>query len=93
MTDFSSSLRSRPLSTRMQDELRADGPVEQRRHDRRIDAARQSADHAVVADRRRMSLDRLLGKIAQPPGAVAVADVGEKVGQHLLPSGVCVTSG
>ena len=31
-------------------QLRADRPIQQRRHDRRIDAARQPADHAV--DRR-----------------------------------------
>ena len=84
MTDFSSSLRSRPLSTRMQTELRADGPVQEGRDDRRIDPARQAADHPILADPATNLLDRLFGKIAQPPGAVAVANVGQEIGQHRL---------
>ena len=51
-------------------ELRADRLVQQRGDDRRIDAARQAADHAVACRRgARTSRDRLLGEIAQPPGA------------------------
>ena len=54
-------------------ELRADGLGQQRGDDRRIDAARQSADHAVVAHAAADRLDRLAGEIAQLPRARATA--------------------
>ena len=87
MTRLASSLRSRPLSTRMQESC---GPIawyKQRGDDGRIDAAGQAADDAVVADALANLRDRLLGEVAQPPGAGAAADVGEKVGEDRLAFG------
>ena len=75
MTASASSLRSRPLSTKMHESC---GPIawyKQRRDDGRIDAAGQAADHAVVADALADLRDRLLGEIAQLPRAGAAADV------------------
>jgi hypothetical protein len=55
--------------------------------DRRIDAARQAADHPLVADRAAELLDRLLGEVAQFPGAGATADGMEEVAQDHPPLG------
>ncbi len=63
-------------------ELRADGPVQEGRDDRRIDPARQAANHPIGPDAATNLLDRLLGKIAEPPRAVALANVGQEIGQH-----------
>ncbi len=49
-TRSGSPWRSRPLSTKMQVELVADGAVHERGRDRRIDAARERADDLAVAD-------------------------------------------
>ena len=74
-------------------ELRADRLVRQRRHDRRIDAARQPANHAAIADAGSNRGDLLFGEVAELPGSAGPADAADEVGQHRAPSGVCVTSG
>ena len=50
MTDCCFVLAQQAVVDQDARELRADRLVQQRRDDRRIDAARQAADHAVVAD-------------------------------------------
>src|SRR5579884_2309698 len=55
-------------------DLRPDGSQQQRRGHRRIDAAGQAADDAVLADPFPQGLDRLLQKRTDLPQAVAAAD-------------------
>ena len=75
-------------------ELRADGLGQQRGDDRRIDAAGQAADHAVVADAlanrgdRSRRRNRPAARCPRQPQTVV-----RKLPRILLPSGVCVTSG
>ena len=64
-------------------ELRADGLGQQRGDHRRIDPARQPADHAIVAHAAADRLDRLAGEIAQLPRARATADGLEEVAEDL----------
>ncbi len=87
MTDFSSSLRNRPLSTRMQESCGPIALVQQRGDDGRIDAARKAADDAVRADALADLRDRLFGEIAEPPGAGAAADVRQEIGEDRLAVG------
>ena len=91
MTDFFLALAQQAVVDEDARQLRADRPIEQRRHDRRIDPARQAADHPVVAHPLADAVDGLLGKIAQPPGAVAAADLGQEVGQDLLALRACAS--
>src|SRR5579885_1459488 len=68
-------------------DLRPDGSQQQRRGHRRIDAAGQAADDAVLADAFPQGLDRLLQKRTDLPQAVAAADVVDKVAQQLAAAG------
>ena len=62
--------------------LRANGPNEQRRGHRRVHAARQAADDAVVADALAEVDDRLLDERLHLPQPLAAASVVEEVAQH-----------
>ena len=64
-------------------ELLADRPVDQRRGDRRIDAARQAEDHLVVADLLADLRDRLGDVIGHVPVAGAAADLVHEALQQL----------
>ena len=65
--------------------MRADRLRQQRGDDRRIDPARQPADHPVAADAAADGLDRLAGEIAQLPRAGAAAGRLEEVAEDLRP--------
>ncbi len=64
-------------------ELVADGLVHEQRGDRRVDAARESADDAPVAHLRANPLDLLLDHGRRGPGALAAADVAEEALEDL----------
>ncbi len=84
ITDSASSLRSRPLSTRMHDSCEPIARYKQRRHDRRIDAARQPADHAVAC-RRARARRSIVSSAKSPSRQVPLQPqtAREKVGEHL----------
>ena len=75
------------------DELVADRLVQQRRDDRRIDAARQTEQHAVAADLRADLGDVLGDDVLGRPYRRAAADVEHEAGMIVRPCSVCVTSG
>ena len=56
-------------------ELRSDGLIDECGGDRRIDTAREAANHAVVADASADVVDGLPGEIAQTPGVAATTDL------------------
>ena len=56
-------------------ELVADGLVQQRRHHRRIDAAREPEQHAALADLRAYARDGVLDDAAGVPVGGAAADL------------------
>ena len=80
-------LAQQPIVDQDARKLRANRLVQKRGNDCRIHPARQPADHAILPDSRPNLANRLLGKIAQPPGAAAAADVRNKVGKHRLAIG------
>ena len=84
ITASSSSLRSRPLSTRMQESWEPIALINQGGGNRRIDPSRKTANHPVASHALANLFDHLLGEVAQPPRAMALADLGQKVGEHRL---------
>ena len=82
MTDFASPAQQAVIDQDARD-LRADRLGQQRGHDRRIDPARQAADHrrlpTCCADR----LDGLAGEIAQFPRAASNGRSLKEVGEDL----------
>ena len=65
------------------DELVADGLVHEQRRDRRVDAARERAEHALVADLGADPLDLLLDHRRRRPGGRRAGDVVEEVLQQI----------
>jgi hypothetical protein len=63
-------------------ELRADCAVQECGDDGRVDSARQSADHAVIADSFAHLPNSLLRKVADAPTARTAAHLVEEVRQH-----------
>ncbi len=63
-------------------ELLADRLVDQHRRDRRVDAAREPADHPALADLGADLLDRLLLEGAHGPVALAAGDLAHEVAQE-----------
>ena len=61
----------------------ADGPLHQRRGDRRVHAAGQPADRAAVADLRADALDLLLDDAARRPGRAGSPRRVQEPAQHL----------
>ena len=68
-------------------ELVADCAVDEQRRDRRVDAAREAADHRAVADLGADALDLLGDDRLRAPRALTAADVLEEGGQDLLAVG------
>ena len=60
-------------------ELVADGAVHERRRDGGVDAARERADHAVVANLLADTLDLLLDEVARRPSRRRLADSNTKL--------------
>ena len=84
MTTCSASpARSRPVSTKTQVSCVADGFVDQDRGDRRIDPARQAADHLPVADLRADGGDLGGAEAGHAPCRGAPGDVPHEVGDQL----------
>ncbi len=81
---FGLALRaSRPLSTKMQESCGPIASEQQRGRHRRIDAAGKSADHAALADDFADRLDLALDERADPPRALAAADVPDEIAQDV----------
>ena len=65
-------------------QLVADGAVDERRRDRRVDAAGEGADDAAVAHLLADALDALADEVRRRPVAAAAADAVEEVADDLL---------
>ncbi len=63
----------------------ADGSAQQRCHDGRIDAAGESADHALIAHPILEGRDRAGGEVLESPGSRAAAGGHEEIRQHRGP--------
>ena len=63
-------------------ELLADRFVDQHRRHRRVDAARQAADHPALADLLADLLDRLVAEGAHGPVAAAADDLADEIAQQ-----------
>ena len=74
-------------------ELIADRLVDEQSGDRRVDAARQRAKHALAPHRRTDPLHLLLDHGCGCPRRRRAGDVVEEVLQQSVPCGVCTTSG
>ena len=75
-------------------QLVADGPMDQCRGHRRVDAAGQAADHLLVADLRSDRGDLLLDDVRRRPVGSMPAIVVQEVLEHLPGRArVCTTSG
>ena len=66
-------------------ELIPDGPVHERRGDRRVDPAGESADHLAVADLRPDRRDLLVDDAGRGPGRRDAGDVVQEALEHPLP--------
>ena len=64
-------------------QLVADRAVHQQRRDRRVDAARERADHLRVADLLADPLDLLLDELQRRPGRRRLAGVEHELPQHV----------
>ena len=87
------ALAHQPVVDEDAGQLVADRAVHEQRRDGAVDAAREPAEHLLVADLGADALDLLLDHRGGRPGAGRVADARQEVLQQLLPRGVCCTSG
>ena len=71
----------------------ADRAMDERRGDRRVDAAGQAEQHFLGADLRADRRDRLVDVVVHVPVAAAAADVVREARSIAAPCFVCVTSG
>ena len=78
MTCIALAQAQQPVIDEYAGQLRADRPMQQRRHHRGIDAAREPEQHPRVAHLRAHARDQVLDDVAGGPARLAAADLAHE---------------